>query len=68
MSKQYRHLGPGLSGDEKYERTQSAFLKETTRARAANNEKTERLRALRLASERKARAAVAEPLTEVLPD
>ncbi len=68
MLKQFRHSASGLSSEQKYERTQSAFLKETTRLRAAKDEKTARLRALRLAKESKERPAAAQSATESLPD
>lgn len=48
-----RNQGLGFNGERaaKVERTESAFQKERARIRAANDEKTARLRGLRLAKE-----------------
>jgi hypothetical protein len=66
--KPLRQNGLRQNGDKaaKTERTENAFLRERNRIRAANDEKTARLRALRLAKEARDRevavaaAAVAE--------
>lgn len=67
MQKPFGKASPGLSSDQKYARTEQAFLKEKARVRAANEEKTARLRALRLGKENAERTA-AEPPSEPLPD
>ena len=74
MSKPQQHFKPRSAGDKaaKVDRTESAFLKERERIRALNEEKTTRLRTLRLAKEATDRAArealaLATPARELRP-